>query len=70
LLFSLAHLPNVFLALATLPLGILFCELFRRFRTMAPTGLIHGVLGLALAASVSDSLLHHMRVGLGYLLLH
>ncbi|PYV89083.1 MAG: hypothetical protein DMG90_12440 [Acidobacteria bacterium] len=70
LLFSLAHLPNVFLTLATLPLGILFCELFRRFRTLAPIGLIHGVLGLALAASVSDSLLHHMRVGMGYLLLH
>ena len=68
-LFSVAHLPNLFLTLATLPIGILFCELFRRFRTLAPIGLVHAVLGLALAASVSDSLLHHMRVGMGYLLL-
>ena len=70
LLFSFAHLPNLFLTIATLPVGILFCELFRRFRTLAPIGLIHAGLGLALAASVSDSLLHHMRVGMGYLLLH
>jgi hypothetical protein len=26
------------------------------------------VLGLTIAASLPDSLLHHMRVGLGYLL--
>ena len=25
------------------------------------------VLGLTMAASVSDALLHHMRVGIGYL---
>jgi len=27
----------------------------------------HGLIGLAIAVSIPDSLHHHMRVGLGYL---
>jgi hypothetical protein len=50
--------------------GVLFCEMFRRYRNIFPLGLIHGTLGLTIAASLPDSLLHHMRVGLGYVLYH
>jgi membrane protease YdiL (CAAX protease family) len=67
-LFSAAHLPSPLLTLLSFIGGLLFCEMFRRYRNIFPLGLVHAVLGLTIAASLPDSLLHHMRVGLGYLL--
>jgi len=55
------------LTLMSLAGGLLFCEMFRRYRNIFPLGLVHATLGLTIAASFPDSLLHHMRVGLGYL---
>jgi membrane protease YdiL (CAAX protease family) len=68
LLFSAAHLPSPVLTLLSFIGGLLFCEMFRRYRNIFPLGLVHATLGLTIAASLPDSLLHHMRVGLGYLL--
>ncbi len=68
LLFSIAHVPNPVLTVLSFIGGLIFCELFRRYRNLFPLGVVHAVLGLAIAASLPDSLLHHMRVGLGYLL--
>jgi len=65
-LFSLAHLPSPILTIAGFLGALLFCELFRRYRNIYPLGIIHGALGLTIAAHLPDSLLHHMRVGLGY----
>jgi membrane protease YdiL (CAAX protease family) len=70
LLFCIAHLPSPVLTLLGFIGGLLFCEMFRRYRNIFPLGLIHATLGLTIAASVPDSLLHHMRVGLGYILYH
>jgi hypothetical protein len=67
LLFSVAHLPSPVLTLLSFIGGLLFCEMFRRYRNIFPLGLIHATLGLTIAASLPDNLLHHMRVGLGYL---
>jgi len=50
--------------------GLLFCELFRRWRNLYPLGIIHAALGLTIAASLPDKWLHHMRVGMGDLTLH
>jgi membrane protease YdiL (CAAX protease family) len=69
-LFAVAHIPSPLLTLLSLLGGILFCELFRRFRNLYPLGLIHGALGLTIAASLPDRWLHHMRVGLGFLRFH
>jgi hypothetical protein len=69
-LFSLVHIPNPILTVFSLCGGILFCELFRRWRNLYPLGIIHGALGLTIAASLPDKWLHHMRVGIGYLMLH
>jgi len=66
-LFCAAHLPSTVLTLMSLAGGLLFCEMFRRYRNIFPLGLVHATLGLTIAASFPDSLLHHMRVGLGYL---
>jgi len=69
-LFCVAHLPSPILAVLSLTGGLLFCETFRRYRNIFPLGLIHATLGLTIAASFPDRLLHHMRVGIGYLLYH
>ncbi len=69
-LFASTHIPNPVLSLLCLFGGLFFCEMFRRFRSLLPLGVVHAVLGLTIAASFSDVLLHHMRVGIGYLILH
>jgi membrane protease YdiL (CAAX protease family) len=65
-LFALAHLPNLSLALATLLWGAVSCLLFRRYRSVYILGLAQGLLGLCFAVCVPDAMHHHMRVGLGY----
>lgn len=67
-LFGMAHLPNPVLTPVTLVGGWLMSELYLRYRTVLPLGIAHGLVGMALAVSVPDSLQHHMRVGLSYLL--
>lgn len=66
LLFSVAHLPNIPLTIATLAWGAASCALFRRYRSIYVLGLAQGLLGLCFAVCVPDVFLHHMRVGLGY----
>lgn len=67
-LFGLAHIPNPVLTPVTLLGGWLMSELYLRYRTVVPLGIAHGVVGMALAVSVPDSIQHHMRVGLSYLM--
>jgi len=66
-LFALVHVPNMILTSCTLFSGLLFCELFRRHRNIYPLGIIHALLGLTLSSVVPESLLQHMRVGIGFL---
>jgi membrane protease YdiL (CAAX protease family) len=66
-LFAAAHLPNPVLLAAALAGSLFFCEMFRRYRSIYPLAISHALLGLTLALTIPDSLLHHMRVGLGYL---
>jgi len=69
-LFSLAHLPSPMLTSLSLLGALFFCEMFRRYRNIFPLGLVHAALGLTIAGSLPDRLLHHMRVGIGYLMYH
>lgn len=66
-LFALAHLPNPVLTPITFVGGFILSELFRRYRSFVPLGIAQGFVGLALAVSIPDQAMHHMRVGLGYL---
>jgi membrane protease YdiL (CAAX protease family) len=66
-LFAAAHLPSPILTTATLSGALFFCEMFRRYRSIYPLAAIHAMLGLTIAIITPDSLLHHMRVGIGYL---
>jgi len=70
ILFAAAHIPNPILTIGSALAGFFFCEMFRRYRNIFPLGVVHVILGLAMAASISDALLHHMRVGIGYLQFH
>jgi membrane protease YdiL (CAAX protease family) len=69
-LFAAVHLPSPVLTLASFVAGLFFCEMFRRYRNLLPLGLVHAGLGLATAASFSARILHHMRVGIGYVRFH
>jgi membrane protease YdiL (CAAX protease family) len=70
LLFSLAHIPSPVLTIGTFFGGLFFCEMFRRYRSIFPIGLVHALLGLTIAVSFANGILHHMRVGIGYLAYH
>jgi membrane protease YdiL (CAAX protease family) len=69
-LFAAAHLPNPTLTVATLVWGLASCWLFRHNRSLWVLGLAQGLLGLAFAVCVPDTLHHHMRVGLGFIRYH
>jgi membrane protease YdiL (CAAX protease family) len=66
-LFAAAHLPSPVLTTATLVGALFFCEMYRRYRSIYALGIVHAMLGLTIAITMPDSLLHHMRVGIGYL---
>jgi len=69
-LFSVAHVPNFPLVLATLVWGGVSCALFLRYRNLYMLGVAQGLLGLCFAICIPDALHHHMRVGLGYFHYH
>jgi membrane protease YdiL (CAAX protease family) len=66
-IFAVAHLPSPILTTATLIGALFFCEMFRRYRSLYLLAIVHAMLGLTIAMVTPDSLLHHMRVGIGYL---
>jgi membrane protease YdiL (CAAX protease family) len=66
-LFALAHLPNPVLVPATLIGGLVFCKLFRRYRNIYTLVVAQTILGICFAATVPNTVHHHMRVGIGYL---
>lgn len=66
-LFAAAHLPSPLLTTFTFVAALFFCSVFRRYRSIYPIAVMHAILGLTVAATMPDSLLHHMRVGIGYL---
>ncbi len=65
-LFALLHLPNLPLTAMTALGGLFFTEMFRIYRSLYPLGIAHAALGIAIAYSLPDNLMHHMRVGLSY----
>lgn len=70
LLFAAAHLPSPILTIGTLLASLFFCDMFRRYGSIYPLGIMHAALGLSLAETIPDRWLHHMRVGIGFLHFH
>lgn len=67
LLFSSAHIPNPVLVPVTLVGGLILSEMFRRNRTLYLLAVAHALVALCLAISIPETVLHDMRVGLGYI---
>ena|SRR5215469_1965889 len=67
ILFAIVHIPNPVLTVATFAAGLLFCEVFRRYRNIYAIAIAHALLGIALAVSIPSTLHHDMRVGIGFL---
>lgn len=67
LLFSSAHIPNPVLVPVTLVGGVILSETFRRYRALYTLAVAHALVALSLAISVPESVLHDMRVGIGYI---
>ncbi|HSY35979.1 MAG TPA: CPBP family intramembrane glutamic endopeptidase [Acidobacteriaceae bacterium] len=66
-IFSIAHIPSPVLTLVTFFMGLAACRLFLRYRNLYPLAIAHAILGITLAITLPNSIIHNMRVGLGYL---
>ena len=66
-IFALAHLPNPVLTPITFCWGYLACLLFLRYRNIFPLAMAHALVGITLSTAIPNSVMHNMRVGLGYL---
>lgn len=65
-LFASAHIPNPVLVPVTLAGGLILSELFRRYRTIYLLAVAQAFVALTLSISVPQTVLHDMRVGVGY----
>ena len=65
--FALAHLPNPILTPLTLIWGLAACLVFIRARNVYPLAIAHAIFGICVAITIPASVLHNMRVGLGYI---
>jgi hypothetical protein len=60
--FSLAHLPNWFLMIATAG-GYVCARIYLRYHNLYFLGMAHGVIGFLLYLVVPDTISHHMYLG-------
>lgn len=67
IMFGAAHIPNPILTIATFVAGFIFAEVFARHRNIWPLALAQAVGGFLLGAVSPESMIHHLRVGPGYL---
>ncbi len=65
-IFSFAHLPSPILMVITFTLGLASCLLFLKYRNLYPLAIGHAILGITLAITLPNAVIHNMRVGRGY----
>ncbi|MGC9197761.1 MAG: CPBP family glutamic-type intramembrane protease [Acidobacteriaceae bacterium] len=66
-IFCIAHLPSPILSVVTFTLGLASCLLFLNYRNLYPLAVAHAILGITLAITIPNAVIHNMRVGHGYL---
>jgi len=66
LVFSLLHLPNVWLMAATFAGGILWAAVYQKAPNLYVLALSHSIMTSVLAGSLSPVMLHGLRVGYNY----
>jgi hypothetical protein len=62
-IFSLAHLPNLFLTLATWPGGVIMSAIFIKRKNLYELALLHLIVSTILYLLVSPEIYHHFVVG-------
>ncbi len=67
LMFGAAHIPSPILMVVTTLGGFILAEIFARHPNIWPLALAQAVGGILVAVLSPPSLIHHMRVGPGYL---
>lgn len=65
--FAVAHLPNPILTPLTLIWGLTACLIFIKSRNVYPLAIAHAIFGICVAITIPASVIHNMRVGLGYI---
>jgi membrane protease YdiL (CAAX protease family) len=66
LIFSMLHLPNAVLMVATLVGGIIWAYAYQRAPNLLALALSHSIMTVALLWALPAHLLHSLRVGAGY----
>ena len=64
--FALLHLPNPWLAVATLAGGLIWAYVYQRAPNLPALALSHAVMSMLLACSLSAHTLNSLRVGIKY----
>jgi membrane protease YdiL (CAAX protease family) len=67
LLFALVHLPNPFLAGATLLAALAWCAIYDRHPNLLPLALAHALATLAILSAFGEGLTGRLRIGAAYL---
>jgi membrane protease YdiL (CAAX protease family) len=66
LIFSMLHIPNAVLMVATLAGGMIWAYVYQRAPNLFALALSHSIMTVALVWALPPSLLHSLRVGAGY----
>lgn len=70
LMFAGAHIPNPILMVATFVGGIVFAEVFVRYRNIWPLAFVQATAGFLIGGLSPEWIIHSMRVGPGYFFYH
>ena len=65
-IFSLLHLPNPTLMVATLIGGLIWASIYQRAPNLFALALSHAAMSWVLVATLPESMLNHSRIGLRY----
>lgn len=66
IIFSLLHLPNPTLMVATLVGGLIWAFIYQRAPNLFALALSHAAMSWVLVAALPESMLNHSRIGLKY----
>lgn len=65
-IFAILHLPNIWLAVATLVGGAVWAAIYQRAPNIFALALSHSLMTWVLVATLPSSSLHHLRIGFKY----
>jgi len=64
--FGLLHLPNIWIATITFVGGLIWAAVYQRVPNLFALAITHSVMTWFVVSTLPPTVLHHLRVGLGY----